>query len=132
MDRKVVDGIANLDPTTQRAMAIWVAQRACGVAGLTDLDWVKPALVAVERGESLPFDLREAFRLLRADSRVRFTTVTSYDGQLENVAQPHMAVPTLWSAAADDPLKAALESLWHAIGTFGIDYRRLLSEVREA
>ena len=132
IDRKVVDGIADLDPTTQRAMAIWVARRACAVAGLTDLDWVKPALAALERGESLPFDLCEAFRLLRADRRVRFTTVTSYDGQLENVSQQHMAVPTLWSAAADDPLKAALESLWHAIGTFGIDYRSLLAEVREA
>ena len=55
----------DLDPTTQRAVAIWVARRACGVAGLTDLDWVKPAFAAVESGESLPFDLREAFRLLR-------------------------------------------------------------------
>jgi hypothetical protein len=42
--------------------------RACAAAGLTDLDWVKPALAALERGESLPFtDLGEAFRLLGAD-----------------------------------------------------------------
>jgi hypothetical protein len=150
MDRKVVDGIADLDPTTQRAVAIWLARRACGVAGLTDLDWVKTVFAAVERGESLPFDLPEAFRLLRSATPARFTTVTarltahaptaahpliparSYDGQLENVSQQHMAVPTLWSAAADDPLKAALESLWHAIATFGIDYRSLLSEMRAA
>ena len=43
-----------------------------------------------------------------------------------------MAVPALWSAAAEDPLRAALESVWHAIVTFGINYRRLLSELREA
>jgi hypothetical protein len=133
LDRKLLDRIADLDPATQRAVAIWLARRAWAVAGLTDLDWVKPALVALERGESLPFaDVRETFRLLRTDPHVRFTTVTSYDGQLENVSQQHMAVPTLWSAVADDPLRAALESVWHAITTFGIDYRRLLSELREA
>jgi hypothetical protein len=133
LDRKLLDRIADLDPATQRAVAIWLARRAWAVAGLTDLDWAKPALAALERGESLPFaDLRETFRLLRADPHVRFTTVTSYDGQLENVSRQHMAVPALWSAAADDPLRAALESVWHAITTFGIDYRLLLSELREA
>jgi hypothetical protein len=133
LDRKMLDRIAGLDAATQRAVAIWLARRAWAVAGLTDLDWVKPALAALERGESLPFaDLRETFRLLRADPQVRFTTVTSYDGQFENVSQQHMAVPTLWSAAADDPLRAALESVWHAITTFGIDYRRLLAELRES
>ena len=43
-----------------------------------------------------------------------------------------MAVPALWSAAAGDPLAAALESLFHAMVTVGVDYRRLLSEVRDA
>jgi hypothetical protein len=100
---------------------------------LTDLDWVKPALAALDRGESLQFaDLGEAFRLLRADPHVRRTTVASYDGRHEHVSQQHMAVPALWSAAADDPLRAGLESLFHAMVTFGIEYRRLLSEVRDA
>ena len=92
---------------------------------------MKQALAAFERGESLPFaDLREAFRLLRADPQVRRTTVASYDGRHEHVSQQHLAVPAPWSAAADDPLRAGLESLFHAM--VGIDYRRFLSEVREA
>jgi hypothetical protein len=133
LDRELVDGIAALAPATQRTVAVWAARRACAAAGLTDLDWVKPALTALERGESLPFnDLGEAFRLLRADPRVRSTTVASYDGRYERISQQHMAVPALWSAAATDPLGAALESLFHAMVTFGNDYRRLLSEVREA
>jgi len=133
LDRELVDGIADLDPTTQRAVAVWAARRACAAAGLTDLDWVKPALAALERGESLPFtDLGEAFRLLDADPHVRRTSVAPYDGRLENLSQQHMAVPALWSAAADDPLGATLESLFHAMVTFGIDYRRLLSDVRDA
>ena len=100
LDRELVDGIADLDPATQRAVAVWAARRACAAAGLTDLDWVKPALAALERGESLPFaDLGEAFRLLRADPHVRRTTVASYDGRHEHLSQQHMAVPALWSAA---------------------------------
>ena len=100
---------------------------------MTELDWVKPALAALERGELLPFaDLGGAFRLLDADPHVRRTTVASYDGQFEHVSPQHMAVPALWSAAADDPFRAGLESLFHAMVTFGIEYRRLLSEVRDA
>jgi hypothetical protein len=100
---------------------------------LTELDWVKPALAALERGELLPFaDLGGAFRLLDADPHVRRTTVASYDGQFEHVSPQHMAVPALWSAAAEDRLRAGLESLFHAMVTFGIEYQRLLSEVREA
>ena len=133
LDRPLLDGITGLHPATQRAVAVWAARRACAAAGLTDLDWVKPALAALERGEPLPFaDLAEAFRLLRADPHLRTTTVASYDGRHEHVSQQHMAVPALWSAAADDPLAAGLESLFHAMVTVGIDYRRLLSEVRDA
>jgi hypothetical protein len=131
LDRKLLDGIAALDPATQRAVAIWAARRACAVAGLTDLDWVKPALAAFEGGESLPFDLDAASGLLRADPHVRLTNVTSHDGGSQNVPQQDMALNTLRSAAAEDALSAALESLWYAIVTFGLDYRRLLSEVRE-
>ena len=43
-----------------------------------------------------------------------------------------MAVPALWSAVAGDPLRAGLESLFHAMVTVGIEYRRLLSELRDA
>ncbi len=133
LDRKLLDGIAGLDPATQRAIAVWAARRACAAAGLTDLNWVNAALAALERGASMPFvDLGEAFRLLSADPHVPRTTVASYDGRYERISQQHMAVPALWSAAADDPLQAGLESLFHAIVTVGIDYRGLLSEVRQA
>jgi hypothetical protein len=133
LDRELVDGVADLDPATQRAVAVWAARRACAAAGLTDLDWVKPAFAALERGESLPFtDLGEAFRLLEGDPHVRRTSVASYDGRIESLSQQHMAVPALWSAATGDPLGGALESLFHAMVTFGTGYRRLLSEVRDA
>jgi len=94
---------------------------------------VKPVLAALERGESLLFaNLREAFRLLDADPDVRRTTVASYDGQHEHVSRQHMALPALWAAAVGEPLGSGLESLFHALVTFGLDYRRFLSEVRDA
>ncbi len=133
LDRDLVDRIVGLNPAMQRAVGVWAARQACAAAGLTNLDWVKPALAALERGESLPFaELGEAFRLLGADPRVPHTSVASYDGRHGHISQQHMAVPALWSAAADDPLAAGLESLFHAMVTVGIGYRRLLSEVRSA
>ena len=100
---------------------------------MTDLDWVKPTLAGLERGELLPFaDLGEVFRLLHADLHVRRTTVASYDGWCDHVPRQHMAVAALWLAGAENPLAAALESLFHAIVTAGIDYESVLSEVREA
>jgi len=133
LDRELLDGIAGLDPVTQRRISVWAAQRACAAAGLIARDWVSAALEALERSEPLPFaNLADAFRLLQADSHLSGTTVTSYDGRHERVSQQHMALPALWSAAAEDPLAAAVESLFHAIVTVGINYRSLLSEVREA
>ena len=48
LDRPLLDGITGLHPATQRAVAVWAARRACAAAGLTGLDWVKPALAALD------------------------------------------------------------------------------------
>lgn len=135
LDRDLVDGIDNLDETAQRAVAIWAARRACGEAGLSDLDWVIPALAALEHGSPLPRpfdDHNAAFELLHTDTRVPRTAVPSYDGRHDRVSQQHAALPALWAATAADPLAAGLESLFHAIVTFGSRYPRLLAEVRQA
>ena len=133
LDRDLVDAMAALAPATQRAVAAWAARRACAAAGLTGLEWVRSAVAALERGKPLPFaSLSETFDLLRADPDAPRTSVVSYDGRHQHISQQHAAVPAIWSAAANDPLGAALESLFHAMVTVGIGYRRLLSEVREA
>jgi hypothetical protein len=81
----------------------------------------------------LPFgDIGEAFRLLDADRNAPSTSVASYDGRCPRVSQQHAAVPSLWSAAANDPLAAAIESIFHAIVTYGVEYRRLLTDARNA
>lgn len=44
-----------------------------------------------------------------------------------------MTFPAISSARRDDPLRAALDALWHGAAGFGRDrYRVLFAEVREA
>ncbi|MFI2422691.1 hypothetical protein ACH5A7_01090 [Streptomyces sp. NPDC018955] len=46
------------------------------------------------------------------------------------ISQPHFALPAVLAAAGSDPLEAALDAVWHAVGTYGEHYVVLLAEVR--
>ncbi|WP_308342314.1 hypothetical protein [Streptomyces sp. MW-W600-10] len=48
----------------------------------------------------------------------------------ERISQPHFALPAVLAAAESDPLKAALEAVWHAVNTYGEHYAELLEEIR--
>jgi hypothetical protein len=48
LDVDLADALATASPGTQRSIARWAARRACEVAGIADLDWVAPALEAIE------------------------------------------------------------------------------------
>jgi hypothetical protein len=54
LDRPLLDDLANADPGVQRAIARWSARHAYDAAGLSSLDWVAPAIGALERGDALP------------------------------------------------------------------------------
>jgi hypothetical protein len=54
LDLGLAEAIAAASPDTQRSIARWVARRACEVAGIADLDWVAPALRALDQGQQLP------------------------------------------------------------------------------
>lgn len=130
--RDLIDRMDNADAATQRAVAIWAAHQACAMAGLSDLDWVAAALAALDRGEPPFASVDQAFELLRNDSRVRFTTIRSYDGRHDRVSRQYMALPAVWAAAADDPLAAGMEALFHAVVTAGSEYPDLVAEARRA
>ncbi|MGI6869719.1 hypothetical protein [Amycolatopsis sp. 3B14] len=134
LDRDLTDAIEQLDEATQRAVAVWLARRACDEAGLSGLDWVAPALAALGDGVAAPpFDDHAAvFDRLHRDARVVFTTVPSFDGRHDRISQQHAALPAVRSAAAADPLAAALETLFHATVAFGSGFPRLHAEVRRA
>jgi hypothetical protein len=82
LDRSLVDALAQTDPVTQRDIARWVTRRAFVQARLADVEWIAPALAAMDRGEPLPppfDDDRRAWDLLLSDGRVPRTLVTSPD-----------------------------------------------------
>ena len=101
------------------------ARRDCAAAGLIGLVGTRRTrargVAAVRRPR------RGVSRAARRSPRA-FYDRRVYDGRHEHVSQQHMAVPALWSAAAED----SLESMFHAMVAAGIDYRRVLSEVRDA
>jgi hypothetical protein len=137
LDIGLAEAIAAASQDTQRSIARWAARRAYEVAGIAELDWVAPALRALDQGQQLPppFDERtRVWQRLRSDSRVPHAAVPSLDpGGPPNMSQPHMAVPALFAAAGPDPLDAALGALYNAAVAFGgDDYPALVEEVRQA
>jgi hypothetical protein len=136
LDRPLVDALAEADLVTLRQIARWVTRRAFVEAQLAEVEWIAPALAAMDRGEALPApfdDEQRAWDLLLSDARVPQTLVTSPDGRLDNCLQQAMAFPAVFSAREEDPLRAALDALWSAAVAFGYGRHQVLfAEVRRA
>lgn len=134
-DRPLVDTLAEIDADTQRAVARWATRRACTEAGLVDVDWIAPALAAMDQGEPLPppLDGDLPWDLLLSDPQVPRRLMTSLDGRHDNVRQQAMALPALLSAREEDPLRAALDALRAGAACFGQErWPVFFAEVRQA
>lgn len=136
LDRPLVDALAEVGPDAQRAVARWAVRRAYVEAQLADIDWIAPALAAMDRGEPLPppfEDDRQPWDRLFADERVPHTLVTTPDGRHDDFLQQAMALPAIFTTLEEDPLRAAFDALWTAVGTFGRGRHELLfAELRQA
>ncbi|WP_106614172.1 hypothetical protein [Saccharothrix carnea] len=143
LDRPLGEAVAEAGPVVQRDVARWAARRAFTEAGLADVDWIAPALTAMDRGEPLPSpfgDGKPLWELLQpvlADDRVPKRVISSLilalDGKRHNKLQQAMALPALFAAHEENPLKAALEALWAGVQTFGHGRHGVLfAELREA
>ncbi|MFH8976254.1 hypothetical protein [Streptomyces sp. NPDC017890] len=133
LDRDLLDAVDAACPATQRSLARWAAHRAFTVAGLADVDWITPALAALDRGERLPApfdDPQRAWDRFFTDARVSPTVVDSPAGCHDNLLQQAMAMPALLAAAGPDPLCAALDALFAAAVTYGTDYPALFAQAR--
>ncbi|MGC9498442.1 hypothetical protein [Streptomyces sp. WG7] len=133
LDRDLLDAVDAACPATQRDLARWAAHRAFAAAGLDGVDWIAPALAALDRGEPLPapFDVpQRAWDRFFADDRTTHTLVDSSDGCRDNLLQQAMAMPALPAAAGPDPLRAALDALFAAAITYGTDYPALFALAR--
>ncbi|WP_439678581.1 hypothetical protein [Embleya sp. MST-111070] len=134
LDVHLVHAIARIDDGTQRAIARWAAHRAYALAGLADIDWIAPALAALDAGAPLPApfdDPTEPWRRLLEDPNVPHTTITLPDGTTHNALQQAFAFPALLGAAEPDSLRAALDALSAAAYAHGTDHRAFLDEVRD-
>jgi hypothetical protein len=104
------------------------------------LEWVAPALAALERGDALPppfDDWAQAWgRLLGNDAKVQNVHVrveNAHDVEFSSRIDPQAAaLPAIFAAADADPLRSAVNAIAAAIWTFGDDHRRLLQDLRDA
>ena len=135
LDRPLLDALAEVDTESQRAIARWAARRACEAAGLSSLDWVAPALTALERGDKLPApfdDHARVWDLLLGKDRVVHAVVPTTTESSPRIDPQAAGLPALFAAVEADPLRAAVDALHAAAVTFGDNYQRLFGELRSA
>ncbi|NJQ15177.1 hypothetical protein HCN52_09505 [Streptomyces bohaiensis] len=160
-DSDLVHLLAASSPDVQRAVARLAARRACEAAGLTEVPWFADALTALEAERPLPPPFHDAALLEQAlvsDPRLPrrsvppaippqgepgsvtvfrddYTSVIDVgDSPLrpETPVQAYAASPAVRAAAEREPLRAAVEAVWHAVHTTGDQYTDLLTEIRSA
>jgi hypothetical protein len=133
LDRDLLDAVEAACPATQRSLARWAAHHALTAAELDGVDWIVPALAALDRGDRLPApfdDPRRAWDRFFADDRIARPESDAPAGCPGNLLQQAMALPALLAAAQPDPLRAALDALFAAAVTYGTDYPALFAQVR--
>ncbi|MEU9206989.1 hypothetical protein AB0D27_03300 [Streptomyces sp. NPDC048415] len=131
LDRDLLDAVDTAGPVTQRALARWAARRALSEAGLSDVDWIVPALDALDHQQDLPASFDDAQRTwdpFFADDRIPQTLVDSFDASRGDFLRQAMAIPALFGAAETDPLQAAVDALFAAAATCGSAYPSLFAE----
>ncbi|MFI6587762.1 hypothetical protein [Embleya sp. NPDC050493] len=134
LDVHLVHAIARVDDAAQREIARWAAHRAYAAAGLAEVDWIAPALAALDAGAPLPppfDDPGEAWRRLVEDPNVPRTTITLPDDTTHNALRQAFALPALFGAAEPDSLRAVLDALYAATVSHGTGHRAFLDEVRD-
>jgi hypothetical protein len=139
-ERDLLDAFEALDAGTQRAAARWLARRAFQIAGLDQLDWVRPALDAMDRGEPLPHPFTETaavFPLVRpapsGGSMALFAAAGPAEQALplRRIHRPSFAVPAIFSAVDPDPLRALVDAFSHTAATFNEQRDALVAELRQ-
>ena len=134
LDRPLLDALADAPPARQRDVAAWAARAACDAAGLAATGALADALAALDRGDGLPArfaDRDKVWDELLADPDVPVTLVAGTGGAL-HCRQQAMALQALLSVDDEDPLAAAVNSLYQAGQACGRDQRRLFEQARAA
>lgn len=129
VDRHLVDAIDGAGPDRQREIARAAVRLAYQGAGLTGVGWIAPALAALDRGDPLPApfdDQTGVWNHLFGDAHVPRTIVPGSG----NYSRQAMALPAIFQATGENPLRAALDAVWTAVYSFGTDRDEVLGEIR--
>ncbi|MEU7972437.1 hypothetical protein AB0B48_10375 [Micromonospora sp. NPDC049089] len=144
IDRRLLDRIDALPAARQREAACWAARRAMRVAGLEQIGWIADALATADASRPLPRSFTEqggaaAFNRLLSDPEVPHTTVTLDLGsrafgehRVAEALQQAAAFPALIALANDDPLAAAIDTVYNAAIAHGDDRDRFLTDAHIA
>ncbi|MGW7575117.1 hypothetical protein [Streptomyces sp. NPDC054765] len=133
-EKELTRALAAVSLDRQREIAGWVARRAYQEIGIAELDWVAPALDAVEAGEALPppFHLvGVAWERLQSEPRVPPRIAPMLRAGVDEDSPVRRAVGTLYAALLRTPLHAVLAALAEAVRAFGADARFPLAELKE-
>jgi hypothetical protein len=117
--RSLLDAVEDAAPVIQWAVARWIARRACVEAELDQIEWIAAALDGIDRGDEPWKVLRiptEAFGSAVPDGPVMFAIVGGWNGSRD---LPSKATTIFSAFHYDDPLEAAIETLWVARDVFG-------------
>lgn len=135
LDVHLVHALDAAEPAVQRRIARWAARRAFETAGLAQVDWIAPALDALDVGEPLPepFDgPGRAFERALNDPRIPRSTVVIPAVPGQEISRQAVALPAIAAAAEPDPLQAAVDAVCAAASSFGTESRAFLAELRRA
>ncbi|MCA1005058.1 transposase [Rhodococcus hoagii] len=134
LDRPLADAITRARPPKLRRIAAWAARRAYTTAGLAEIEWIRPALTALDRGEPLPrpFGEHQSLALYKAfeDDPAIDVTVTGGDVRNANVPAALLAMYAISTAVKQDSMNAAFECLDIAAKTDDSDYASLIRDLR--
>jgi len=130
LDRPLLDELDRATPATLSAVARWSARRACAAAGLDQVDWIADALDRMDRGANQADVFQAPPGALGPEGEtVAIATFGGWDESLSDAAKALVVI----SASYDDPLWAAVDTLWMAIGAAGSgNGRQVIAELRQA
>lgn len=127
LDRPLLDALTRVDENTQYGVARWSARRACRAVGLDQVGWIAAALDGMDGGLAF-HDAYQPPPGAFGDGPNAVATSGDWDPRLSG---PVQAMLLLRSAYIDDPLAAAIATLWLAVGAAGNE-TGLIEELRQA
>lgn len=128
-DRPLLDDLDRADDDTLVAVARWAARQTCVAAGLDRLEWVAAALDRMDSGVDQDEVIQPPPGTFGTEGNMAIVSIGGWD---TSHPEPIQALLTIHKAY-DEPLQAALSTLWTAIGAYGEDRgSELIAQLRAA